>query len=266
MAYKQSLLWEVTNSSGSISYVFGSIHAGSPEFDTLKSSIQPFIEKCNHCAIEISIDEAVRQDLSHFHTIKDSKSPVDFINPKKWNRLRDNVSRHFSIDLESLEVYKPLVIFNIIVQKLLFVSEDLILDEWIWQLARSKNKNLHGLESVTDHYNTLNKIPTSIQYKIFYSSLKNISDFKKKYKKLMDYYLNQDIRNLYLNAKKSSGSARHVLITERNKVIFEKMKLLFNYESTFAAVGAAHLFGKFGILHLLKQNSFKIKPIKINIK
>jgi uncharacterized protein YbaP (TraB family) len=51
------------------------------------------------------------------------------------------------------------------------------------------------------------------------------------------------------------------LIDDRNKVMVERMATLLTQGNAFIAVGAAHLPGEAGILHLLELRGYRISRI-----
>ena len=265
MAYTKSLLWEIKSKEQVLSYLFGSIHIGGFELCKLKSSITPYIQSCDTCAIEINIKEASLEDLSHFQLLMSNVDPGHYINTKKWEKLHQTLFTKFDFDLHSVQHFKPLIILNLVVQKLYLNSNEPILDEWIWEYSLSNNKDMQGLELVQDHYDILNKVDLKEQYRIFYKSVSNNTQFRRKFTRLFDYYKKQDIRYLYKQAKSSLGNAKHLLLTDRNEKMTNVLERLLQKGSVFAAVGAAHLYGKNGMLNLIKSRSYKIKPMNINI-
>ncbi|MEO6190534.1 MAG: TraB/GumN family protein [Saprospiraceae bacterium] len=265
MAYTKSLLWEIKSKEHVVSYLFGSIHIGGFALSKLKSSITPYIQSCDSCATEINIKEATLLDLSDYQLLMSNVDPRHYISIKKWEKLHQNLLTKFDFDLHSVQHFKPLIILNLLVQKLYVNSNEPILDEWIWEYSFSINKNMQGLETVQDHYDTLNKIDLKEQYRIFYKSLSNNTQFRKKFAKLFEFYKKQDIRYLYKQAKRSSGKAKHLLLTDRNEKMTNVLESLLQKGSVFAAVGAAHLYGKNGMLNLIKSKSYKIKPMDLNI-
>lgn len=78
---------------------------------------------------------------------------------------------------------------------------------------------------------------------------------------MFEYYKNGQITKLYKASKKSMGELRGLMIYERNEKMTQVLIDLMNEGSTFCSVGAAHLGGGKGMLRLLKNNGYKVKPI-----
>jgi len=91
---------------------------------------------------------------------------------------------------------------------------------------------------------------------------KNISKFRRKLFEVGVKYENEELTTLYKSTKKGSGGLSKILLFERNDLMADKFFKLSEKQPVFAAVGAAHLPGKMGILTNLKRRGYKVRPIK----
>lgn len=244
--------------------MFGSIHTNDNRLEVLKNLLIPFIQSCSNCAVEVSIDEAMKADLSRYHLLLSEQHHSLFINPAKWQKIDENLFRDFGFELKKHEHLKPLVILNLIILQLFIGSDSQVLDEWIWEYGKSSFKNMYGLETVEDHYFTLNKIPLALQYKLFFKAVKDPLKMQRRFEHLFKKYFEQDIRFLYRDAKKSSSGARHLLLRDRNIKMAQVIEHCVVNGNTFAAVGAAHLYGQYGIIRLLQKKGLRLKPLLLN--
>ncbi len=265
MSYKPSLLWEIAKEGQETSYLFGTLHLALERFDALQSAIHPYVEYCNICALEINLEQANQFNISEFHSIPAGVNLHDFIPQKKWKYICHKIQKKLSIDLEQMKELQPFIILNFVLQQMFNHENSKVLDEWIFEKAKINAKLITGLEDLEEHYKALHKIPLKVQYNLVFESFSQFSKFEKKMKALIDTYLQQDIRKLYHQAKVFSNTAKNVLLKERNLLMADRFDQLNQQNSVFAAIGAGHLYGQFGLISLLKKKSYRIKPIKINI-
>ena len=54
---------------------------------------------------------------------------------------------------------------------------------------------------------------------------------------------------------------RKVLLYDRNQTMVHQFMEFAQYNSIFAAVGAGHLAGAKGMLRLLKQKGYQVRPV-----
>lgn len=99
-------------------------------------------------------------------------------------------------------------------------------------------------------------------------------DLKKIVKNMQDAYRNMDLKKLVKLKNQSIQIAKellppdvnfdenyHFYLIERNKLWMEKIPALINDKPTFIAVGALHLYGKQGLIQLLREKGYTVKPV-----
>lgn len=99
-------------------------------------------------------------------------------------------------------------------------------------------------------------------------------DFVKMTKNMQNAYLNMNLKDLVRYKAKSMESIKNIhptdsnfedsynfYLIERNKLWMEKIPALINDKPTFIAVGALHLCGKQGLIQLLKEKGYTVKPV-----
>ena len=81
---------------------------------------------------------------------------------------------------------------------------------------------------------------------------------------LIRIYLNQDIQGLIEeieDSREDDPLFSEDFLIERNLLQFEGMVEAMKTKKTFTAVGAGHLPGKLGLIELLRNAGFELKPI-----
>lgn len=99
-------------------------------------------------------------------------------------------------------------------------------------------------------------------------------DLKKIVKNMQDAYRNMDLKRLVKLKNQSIQITKellpsdfnfdenyHFLVIGRNQLWMEKIPALINDKPTFIAVGALHLCGKQGLIQLLREKGYTVKPV-----
>lgn len=261
---KNSLLWEISGGDlRGVSYLFGTMHVKDERAFSLVKEVQNFIDACETFATEFNLKEAQSGVAPDILDLPDKQKLTDFISQKKYNKLRKTFIRHFNFDIEPLQTSMPLIISNALSAQSLQSEREVSLDEYLWQYAERREKVTLGIETFAEQIAILHKIPLAYQFKALSDVAKNISKFNKQHKKLAQLYEAQNIRQLYKSTKKSIGGARHILLYNRNQIMAERIASMATEQTLFAAVGAAHLAGKKGILKLLKDGGLQVKAVPV---
>jgi uncharacterized protein YbaP (TraB family) len=94
-------------------------------------------------------------------------------------------------------------------------------------------------------------------------SLDSIEENKQQFQQLVSLYKQQDLEGLQKTMKFSPEMEKFSgLNVERNKSWIPVMEQQAKAKSTFFAVGAGHLGGSGGVIELLRQAGYTVKPVQ----
>lgn len=237
------------------------MHVNSEEAYSPVTMAKHFMEQCQIYAGEMDLDDPELDRIGEVFMNEDGQVLQDFIGEKKYAKYKKILHKAFSVDLDLIAHFKPLVISNMISESILTKSYDLALDHFLWNYAQALGLEMKGLESASDQFNIMKSISYEYQLKALKSCTKNVNEFRKKVLKLTELYRDGELTKLYKTSKKSMGKLRKLMIYDRNAYMVNKLIPMTDQGATFCAVGAAHLPGGKGMLRLLKSEGFKISPI-----
>lgn len=256
------MLYKIQRKGSAIEhFLFGTMHVSSEDAFTFATLAKTLIERCQLYAAELNFHDPEMSEMPDLLRMEDV-GLLDLLGQKKYDKAHRIIEKAFGVDLDEIQHFRPLVITNMLHEALLTSKYDLPLDQYLWEYAMSQNREMHGLESFQDQKRIMLSIPMDIQVKAFRSSVKDVNKFRKSTFQLSELYAKGELRKLYKKAKRSIGELRKLMIYDRNRYMADRFKELSMNGSLFAAVGAAHLPSKKGMLNLLKQDGFKITLIK----
>lgn len=143
-------------------------------------------------------------------------------------------------------------------------QESTVLDMFIYQTGRKYNKKVIGLEDAKESFLTLLRAESkNIEGKEEKrQQLQKLIKNKNYMMAMKDYYRDKDIVMLDSIYKLLYSEDYHKkLIVDRNIIMTKSIDSLAHQGSLFSAVGAAHLAGKDGILQLLINKGYTVKPV-----
>lgn len=257
---KNSLLWElIPPESDAISFLFGTMHVKDEIAYQHINRVIAKLSWCDALMCEIDLDKAQTGIPPTTYLIPNG-SLSSLLTPHKYEKYRRVMLKTYKIDLNHYQHLYPLVIFNKISEALLSNDRGVSLDSYLWNQAKKLKLETSGIEDLHDHVSLIGKLDMDVQLKMLKSVIKNTGTFKRSLHKITQLYAGERIQTLYKYTKASMGSFREPLIYNRNRIMAEKIYENQNQKS-FYAVGAAHLAGNKGVLRLLKQMKYKLKPI-----
>jgi len=219
------------------------------------------LKSCDLLATEIDLDIGSSYDLNAMLTMGNGQSLDQFYTPKQYLKMRNQLIKSFDFDIENLKNFVPIFVANYISEKEMMKSSRQPLDLAIWQKAIELDIKRTGLENFEEHYQVLKRIPLEYQANLLLKLSKNISRFRSGMKSISGHYKNGDLRLLYKVTKKSLGKMKKIMLYDRNQIIANSIHGFAQNHKLFAAMGASHLWGKSGVIALMKKEGYQLKPI-----
>ncbi len=263
---KQSLLWRFWKPGDETrnSYLLGTMHVKSAVAFRRIDLIKDLIKSCDAFAAELPIDEVnLHPEFARVFLATPANQLKSNLSTIRYEKLRSQILRAVNIDIEPIQHIRPMIISNMIDEAMMppgFAQH--ALDETLWRYAKELSKPTFGLEKVENQINVLQKVEPQQELRAFLGTVKNISRHRTHIKKILNWYETQQIQLLYKSSYKSLGAWRQLLLKNRNQIMVDELVLKTQTQSVFAAVGAAHLAGQYGVLRGLKKQGYKIAPWK----
>lgn len=119
-----------------------------------------------------------------------------------------------------------------------------------YQLACKLGKEIHFLETIAEQINVLDNIPLEK----FVGHLNDVSDWSVYQRQYVEAYLNGELEQL-LGLSKQFPTRTPVVLSQRDKVLFERMQPFFSSRPAVAFVGLSHIPG---VSELLIEHGYEV--------
>lgn len=271
--YDNSICWEIKSSKSSKpSYILGSIH----ELDTTKidfpiHKVKELINQCGSYCMESNtsvLDSTQMKELVKNVFLSNKKLNIkDSLDNEYYEKLIhivDSSKGMLKTFKPYLSIIKPGFIgFMVISEKqlgksTLYAQTNFKMDSYFEQYSISRKYGIHGLESAQK---TLDMVAGGT-YRESILALKTCIDgfYSNDTIDLIENYVNQNLRllkdDVYLDST----------MINRNKVMADGIDRLLHEKAVFIVIGAAHLPYEFGVLNLLAQKGYFLKPYYLDVK
>lgn len=240
------------------------MHVKSKKVFSAFEQIARHIDACEAFCVEIDLELAQSPEMQKVLVLNPPNSLLTLLNAKELSGL-ERILRFLNAPaLQLIQHIRPMNLINLMSTLVIKEETDTILDMHLYQYAKDKNKRTFGIETMEEHIGILNSIDLKTEIKQLKAIIRNFSAFSKQHAKIMDYYTNGRIDKLCHHGKRSLGKWRKTLLLNRNIKMAQRLYNLSLDESVFCAVGAGHLYGKHGVICLLKHHGALLKPIPLN--
>jgi uncharacterized protein YbaP (TraB family) len=229
---KGNLLWEISTPNG-ISYLFGTLHSNDKRLFEFPDSVYESFLSSKKLAVEVNV----------FDLFMD-KDPI----PNRTLLLLDKRGKLYTSNEEPTVTY--------------YGNEDgmpQFMDAWFQEKAELLNKEIIALESIAQQTKAIEEIP-------YVEKENNISLALSDKQVLHELYLDGriDLIDRLIKGGLSGNKEAYIkLIENRNIAIAANIARYCMDGPVFFAVGAGHLYGEKGLLSLLREKGYKLRPIQL---
>ena len=264
-----SLLWQITgNGLKRPSYLFGTMHVSSKMAFHLSDSFYYALKSVDAVALELN-PEVWQPQMIRLNDL--NKNYASYVQEPGNDYLTENtfrISKYEDLLKSSLNSEPPVVnslLYRTYQTKADF-EEDTFLDLYIFQTGRKLGKAPAGVE---DYYES---------EKLVLEAYTDMSKEKKKkdmdldgetmsglVEKMQNAYRrgDLDLMDSLDNMMESSVAFREKFLYKRNEIQANSIDSIIRKRSLFAGVGAAHLPGNRGVIKLLRDMGYTLRPIKM---
>lgn len=262
-----SLLWEISGKGlKEPSYIFGTYHAAGKSFLDSLPGVKKQFDKSKTVVGEVLTDETMVQKMMPFMLLQGT-SLDKILTQAEFGEVDAVVKEKMGVGLVQLNQLKPIAVQMTIVMML--VPKDIspsnpALDMYFQSEAKAVNKKVTAFETVEEQARLLFDIPMERQKELLLLTVREKERMIRESAVLFRHYQQQDLNAVeqdFKDNKDMNPQEMDALLIKRNKAWMTKIPSILQSGTTFIAVGAGHLPGEQGLLHLLTQSGYTVKPI-----
>ena len=276
------LLWKIEGENPS--YLYGSIHLRDEVVLTLPDIVMNAIDAADVIYTEIKLDQETQNEANRLSELPYDQTLDDVLPQEIAEKLYSYLNTK-GITQEALEYsgFKKYEIWAIATSLSLLDDEiknypNPFLDQYIWNLAVSKEKEVRGLETLYEQINVFDTLPQDEQIHLLNETLNYLdecnSNITNPTEIMQNAYLNGDLATIHdlLLSDFDENDPLDVelqsrLITNRNYNMTERICSLIENNSDkqfFFIIGAGHFYGEQGILKLLENKGYNVTRVPFN--
>jgi uncharacterized protein YbaP (TraB family) len=257
----QSLLWKITgNDLKAASYLYGTIHIKDKRVFVFNDSVMAAFEKCEAVALEVDLSTENIILLSQKMILPGDQTLKDLFTDEEYGLVKTVVEDVSGLDIGLFDRLKPITLLSLVMNYQFANDVDVSVDEYFYRKAKERDKKVIGIETIEEQLEIMDSIP----YEYIIEYFRNIDKAQEDIENIISLYRSARLEKLLEMMKKDKSMVMisKNLLTDRNLRMAERIQPMINGQSTFIAIGAAHLPGKEGIIDLLSAEGYKVEPVK----
>ncbi|KFF14522.1 hypothetical protein IW15_03560 [Chryseobacterium soli] len=259
----KSLLWEVSgNGISKPSYIMGTFHMICSKDFEIKPKVTKALENSDNLILEINYTDS--KEMAAMQKMLSSDQKIsDKLSPKEAKEL-DAILSEYGTTLQNVNSYSPQALYSLISTKAIPCpqTEVKMYEIELLKKALQNKKHIGALEKVDDQSHAIGGAYT---LKDAISQLKMGNEYAILAQKMVESFKKEDLQTLDRLVKDKrfmNKDQEKIMLTDRNKSWAEKMPEIMKNQSSFFAVGSAHLLGDNGLINLLRTKGYTVNPVK----
>ncbi|MBC8082208.1 MAG: TraB/GumN family protein [Hymenobacter sp.] len=260
-----ALLWEISgNSLARPSYVYGTIHLVCPADLRVSEQLKQAFGKAQQVVMELDMDSpTMAQEMQSDVLMSGGQNLQQLLSAADYAAVGNYLQANTRLPIEKVGGVKPFILSSMLYPALLGCTPASYEATFV-KMAQEQQKEVLGLETVREQLGFFDQIPYAEQSKMLADMVNQEAAAKQEFQQMMTLYKAQDVEQLRaLTSKSMFGFQQYedLLLNSRNQRWIAGISQLATAKPTFFAVGAAHLGGPKGVLALLRQAGYQVRPV-----
>ena len=268
------LVWKISgNGIKKPSYILGT-HHGCPftYCDSIPGLMKAF-DKVDNIIGEINMIELAEmspermQKMQAMMMMPADTSLLSLFSTEEAAKVNEWLGKKMGASLEMLSVMKPMTIMVTVQNKEMMevipeIATMTTIDKYMQTLGQWKGKTIGELETADYQMELLYGNSLEEQADALLEMIDH-GDSKGLLQQLTNAYKSQNLDTLWkVFQEQMTGYEYDAIVKVRNLNWEKQMKELLPKQSTLFVVGAGHLPGEYGMINLLREAGYKVKPVK----
>jgi uncharacterized protein YbaP (TraB family) len=267
--HPKGLLWKIDHPDFEPSYLFGTMHIGDSRVTRLPPPVEEAFTKADRFAMEMLLNFRALGVITARSFFDDGRTLKSIMRPDDYGRLIELLKTNLMLPEEMVINMRPWAVLLAMSMSndSRMHSED-ALDMVLYRRAALRKMPLLGLETPEEQLAVFESLPLQDQVWLLNRSVIEYGQYGEQMDSMLDAYLRRDLQALVHIQQQAMYADSdiddrflHELLDKRNQRMVVRMQDYLAKGKAFIAVGALHLPGEQGVLHLLEQRGYKVTPV-----
>ncbi len=275
LLHGEGLLWRIERSGVAPSYLFGTMHSIDERVRDLPGPVVAALDATESLTLEIVETDEVLTLAGERMVITEGRLLDEILEPDFYAQVVGLIVARYGIPDAQLKLFKPwavMVLLSFPPDELAGEAAGILpLDGFLQAGAMTRGIPVYGLETVDEQLDVFDGMLEDDQIAMLKGVVRDNAKIEQMWERLIGYYLARDISAIHAWMTAQMGGSEsdlHLLaivmerfINARNGLMADRMASRLAEGNAFMAVGAMHLPGERGILHLLEMQGYTVTRI-----
>ncbi|HEY9051777.1 MAG TPA: TraB/GumN family protein [Gammaproteobacteria bacterium] len=265
----KGLLWKIEKSGLAASYIYGTMHVGDPRVLNLAPAVTDAFNNAQCFAMEMLLNFEAMGAMAQASFFNDGSTLKSVMQPNDYQKLIMVLQENYHMPEAAVINMRPWAVMVMMMMPTDGqANKDSALDMVLYRQAAMGKKQLLGLETVQEQLAIFNSMSLDEQIWMLNRSVEDNQKVVGQMDALLEAYLERDLaalvklqeQNMYEDSD-IDDRLLYEMLDKRNPRMVERMQSCLQKGNAFVAIGALHLPGEQGVLHLLEQQGYTVAAV-----
>ena len=256
------LLWRISDAQAGDSFVLGTMHIAQRRVMKVVDAVQTQFEASHVFAMEVVLDDRAMQLLGNAMVYRDGRRLSTLVGDGVFASTARLLAA-YGVTATMADKMKPWAAFTTLSMPV--GGRGLPLDMQLMGAAQQAGKDVRGLESIAEQLAVFESMSEPDQLTMLREVVCHYGTFQQELGEMVDAYVARDLAALVAQATRYESVEKDTfmekLLWERNRRMAARIAPLLASGPAFIAIGALHLPGERGVLHLLEQQGYRVEAL-----
>ena len=269
LPFSHGLLFRVEATGKPASFIFGTLHSSDARVTAVPTVVAEALAASRYLAPEILVAQSGTPDFFEAAQFDDKRRLGDYFDAETLARIRVALG-DAAPEPDVFERLKPWAVLLMLAQPRA-QTDGATLDEVLVEAAKRQRLHVIGLEMPQEQVASLDAIPAASQVAIVRWLLAHREELPAEHEAVVAAWLARDLAALAaltgapgradpVLARHFAQLTRH-LVENRSALMAHRLYLPLREGRVFVAVGAMHLYGRNGLLELIRAQGYRIERV-----
>lgn len=269
---EDAVLWEISgNGIEKPSYLYGIVNFLPKKSYAVPRKVKNAMKECEVFATKLILDNSSQKKFNKAVKIPNDGWINDYLTDDELNQLRLLLMMRFDVREHAYHYnysrLQPIILVT--TTTALYLDKNIIFpEEELAHIAKKGRLTFKGFGTIQEEIDAFEKFPIKDQVEALKYTVNNFEQHLNDYDKLVKYYIEDEslikVKDETLKATNESEPFQQIYYTDRIKNWYPEIKTTINNKSTFIALGAPFLAGDTGLIQLLKNEGYTVKPMTVS--
>lgn len=263
---EQPVFWAIQKNGQHAGYLLGTIHSEDPRVLDFSADFLGKLKANQVFAMEMVPDLPTLARLTEYMQLPEGQTLVSTIGPERFSAISARLA-NYGVPVAFINRMKPWAVMMTLSTPP--PETGFFMDLSLSLRASGNGLKVVGLETLEQQLSFLEEMPLEQQLSLLDQAIAEAGRVRQAHDLMVNAYLENNLEHLRtLSDEEFQSVAEEVRdyfydagIYARNQRMLESLLPHLEKHTVFVAVGALHLPGEKGLLSLLRQSGFELKPL-----